>query len=230
MFSIAFPFNFEAERVLWDDFDKLDTAATNGKWASVNDGATGTLALGNVGGLGDWISIPTAAADNDYQYLKSAGAPYLFDATRPCLFQARVSLTEAATTAANIVIGLSSVTSATVVGDDGAGVVNSFSGALFTKVDGGTVWQFATSNGTTQKKNASVVAFTSGTVYTLGFQYNPKDGVTGTVQPFVNGVLYAPHQIAVSGLAVMNAIVGVKAGGANAETLKVDYLFVKQPR
>ena len=41
-----------------DDFVNLNTAATNGLWASVNDGATGSLGLSTALGAGGWINIP----------------------------------------------------------------------------------------------------------------------------------------------------------------------------
>lgn len=228
MFSLSENGDLANEFVLYDEFFKLDTAATNGLWASVNDGATGTLAV--VDRKGGWINVPTAAADNDYQYLTSAGEHFIFDTTSTVLFQAKVRLTEANTDDANIVIGLSDTVTAGIIANDGAGVASSFDGALWYKVDGGTVWQFATSNATAQVKNTSAATFTSGSDYVLGFLYSPMDAVTGKVQPFINGSFLTPHSITISGLEEMHAILGVKAGGSSAETLGIDYVYVRQSK
>jgi len=209
--------------VVDDDFLSLNTAATNGLWASVNDGATGTLALSTSLGAGGWINIPSAGADNDYQLLASASKPFKFASRKPLFFDCSITLTEAATNVANWVVGLSSVTTSGFLANDGAGPPGTYDGAVFFKVDGTMTVQFETSAATSQVTNASVATFTSAATYRLGFHFNPNDGTTGIITPYVNGVAYAPHSIALASLGLMNAIVGVKAGSASAETLSVDY-------
>lgn len=228
MFSISNNGDLANEFVLFDDFFKLDTASTTGGWAVVNDGTTGSNAV--VDRKGGWVNIVTAAsADNDYHYLTSQGEHFLFDATSPIVFQAKVRLTEGNTDDANIVIGLTDTVTAGILVNDGAGVATSFDGALWYKVDGGTSWKFTTSNASAQTTQTPV-AFTSGSDYVLGFVYSPMDGVTGKVTPFCNGVFYTPHTITISGLEEMHAILGVKAGGTSAETLGVDYIYARQDR
>lgn len=239
---------------VFDDFLKLDTAATNGLWLSTNDGATGTLALDNTV-TGGWIKVPSAGADNDYQLLSTQIAhfkvsPWVAATTTAVQvpgtsirYKARFKLTEANATAANFVFGLSSVLTTGFVADNGAGVPASFSGAVIYKVDGGTSILSASSNGATQTKDKVMCAFTSGTTYSVSIQIDHFDDVTArvTFEVFdeVAGVLYQPkglsagigeHKLAVASLAAMYPIFGVKAGSASAETLIVDYVWCSQNR
>lgn len=220
---------------LFTDWFNLDTVA----WTSVDDGTTGTnTANATPGGE---ISVVTAGADNDIHCLKSTAAVFKFAANKPLWFEARFSLTEAATNAANIVFGVSSVVDATILGDNGAGPPANYSGALFFKVDGVMSLQFETSNATVQVTNASLLTFVSGRTYRVGFAFDPADGTTGVVRPYVVDETAGTitnvaagrdlgHKIALASLASMNAIFGCKAGGANAETLKVDYVRVVAAR
>lgn len=234
---------------VFDDFVKLDTAATNGLWLSTNDGATGTLALDTTG-IGTWIKVPSAAADNDYQLLSTQVAPFkvlpVTAATSTAVkvpgtsirYCARFKLTEAATNVANFVFGLSSVLTTGFLAADGAGVPSSFSGAVLYKLDTGTSILAASSNGTTQTKDKVMCAFTSGSTYTISIQIDHADDTTARVTfevlDEVAGVLYQPrglsagvaeHKLAVASLAAMYPVFGVKAGSASAETLLVDYVW-----
>lgn len=217
--------------VVEDDCMNLDTV----KWTAVNDGASGTNTANSV--VGGEVSIVTAAADNDYHFLKETGAGHFKVATgKPIYFVARFSLTEANTDDANFVFGISSVVDSTLLGADGAGPASSYSGALFFKVDGTMTVQFETSNGSTQTTNASVATFTSGVVYQVGFAIDPGDGTTAIVTPWVYNETTAvrsvgtPHKLAIASIAAGSVVWGVKAGGANAETLKVDYVRCAQKR
>lgn len=232
--------------VVFDHFTKLDAAATNGQWLSTNDGATGTLAISSTL-PGGWINIPSAGADNDYQLL-STQQPILKMAAASGAqtgtsinFQARFKLTEAATNAANFVLGLSSVLTAGFLQADGGGVPSNFSGAVIYKKDGGASLLAATSNGTAQTKDATLCAFTSGSTYTVAIDVNVNDSVTCIVRFWVKdetaGVLYQPeqlgkgvgvHQVPFASLAAMYPVIGVKAGSSSAETLSVDYVYAAQ--
>jgi hypothetical protein len=238
---------------VFDDFFKVDAAATNGLWLATK-GTGGALALDTVN-AGTWIKVPSAATDNDYQLLSTPVAPFrvlpFVAATTTAVqlpgtsirYKARFKLTEANVTAANFVFGLSSVLTTGFVADNGAGVPASFSGAVIYKVDGGTSLLAASSNGTTQTTAKTLCAFTSGTTYSVSIQIDHFDDVTArvTFEVFdeVAGVLYQPkslsagigeHKLAVGGLAAMYPIFGVKAGSATAETLIVDYVWATMNR
>lgn len=215
-------------RVEFGFFDDFLTPALGPNWTAANDGATGTNTFNAASG--GTMSIVTAAADNDYHWIITP-TQYRFLAGKPLVAVARLQLTEAATNAANIVFGVSSVTGATATRDNGAGPPTSYSGALFTKVDGGTVWQFGVSVGSAQQNQTNVGAFTSGAWTELALSYEMLNATLGRVTPFLNGVpVGSPVTFAISGAALMSAIVGVKAGSTSAETLIVDYVGVRQTR
>lgn len=241
------PFNLStAVPTVFDHFTNLNTAATTGLWLSTNDGATGTLAISSTL-AGGWINVPSAGADNDYQLL-STQQPILKIAAASgaqtgtsISYQARFKLTEANTSAANFVFGLSSILTTGILAADGGGVPASFSGALIYKKDGGTDILAATSNGSTQTKDKVLAPFTSGSTYTVAVDFNVFDSTTCQVKFWVKdetaGVLYQPetlgkgigvHQVALASLAAMYPVFGVKAGSASAETLSVDYVFASQ--
>lgn len=202
---------------LLDDFLEITTW-----WNAVNDGATGTNTLNAT--HGGTYSIVTAGADNDYHFIVGDAKYITLAANKSLVFEARVKLTEAATNASNIIVGVSSDIASTALGADGAGPPASYSGALFFKVDGGSVWQAETSNGSTQTTATSAAAFTSGANTDLKIQVDPGDDTTAVVSFFVNGTRVAMQNLALASLAAMAPIVGVKAGGASAETLIVDFV------
>lgn len=209
-------------------FEDFVDADAGSRFTSTDDGGTGTNVL--LDGHGGWYSVLTAAADNDY-HLMSSGTEFIkFQANKPVYVEAKLKLTEANTDDANWVFGLTDTLTTGFLGDDGAGPAASYDGAVFFKVDGTMQIQFETSNAGTQVTNASVATFTSGTEYTLALYFNPGNGTTGTVTPYVNGVAGTAHSITLAGLEEMHLVFGVKAGGANAETLSVDYLYVDATR
>ena len=216
--SVAFQF--------FDDFYTYDATATVGDYAAVSDGGT-VVQTDAAGGV---LSVPTGGTDNNETYISSMAEVFVFNTTKKLWFEAKINLTEANTDDANIIVGLSDTVAANSLLDNGAGPMASYDGAVWFKVDGGTVWQFETSNAGTQVTTASAGTFTSATDYRLGFTYDYQDGVTGRVVPYLDGVAGAGHDITISGLQEMHILFGAKAGGGNAETLLVDYVKVVQER
>lgn len=209
-------------------FQDFVEADANSRFTDTNDGGTGTNAL--LDGQGGWLNVVTAAADNDYHLMASGTECIRMQAGKPFFFEAKIKLTEAATDDANFVIGLSDTLTTGLLADNGAGPAASYDGAVFFKVDGGTNLQFETSNAGAQVTNATVSPFVSAAEYTLGISFDPANGTTGNVIPYVNGVAGTTHEISLAGLEEMHLIFGVKAGGANAETLSVDYLYLQATR
>lgn len=209
-------------------FEDFIAADAGSRFTSTDDGGTGTNAL--LDGHGGWYNVVTAAADNDY-HLMSSGAEFIkFQANKPAYVETKLKLTEAATDDSNWVFGFTDTLTTGFLANDGGGPAASYDGAVFFKVDGTMAIQFESSNAGTQVTTASVAPFVSGTEYTLGILFNPGDGTTGTLTPYVNGVAGAAHSITLAGLEEMHLVFGVKSGGANAETLSVDYLFVEATR
>lgn len=215
----------------FDDFHQYDATATVGNWvvtedagADVGDALDATLPCGvlNVGCDGD---------DNDECYVASVVQVTKFQTNKKVYFECRVKLTEANTDDANWCAGLCSVYAANTMVDNGAGMVTTFDGAMFYKVDGTLKIYFITSNGATQGTPLDCGTFTSGTWYTLGFLYDYNDGTTAYVTPYVDGVAKTTQELTISGLdALLYPVFGVKAGGGKEEGLKVDYVRVLTER
>lgn len=216
-----------------DDFFDLNTVATTGKFQVVK-GTGGTIALqATPGGA---VNVPTAASANDYQLLATQKAAFGFVAKKPVHLECGLTLTEANTNQANVVVGLASITTTGFLLTGNGGLPTTWDGAVVYKVGGTSVWQAATSKGTNVNNNANVGAFTSGTFTRVGFEFDPNDGVTGIVTPLLNGqpliVNTKPMSLTVplSGIGALYLIMGVVAGSASAETLQLDYVEVTQTR
>lgn len=212
----------------FDDFEKgYDQTATVGDYAEVHDGTPAT----DIGDASHGVmSLATGATDNNETYISSMHEIYLFETDKYAFFEARVKLTEANTDDANIIVGLSDTVAADSLVDNGAGPMASYDGCVFFKVDGTMTWQFETSNAATQATNTSVGTYASATWYRLGFFYDYNDGVTASVTPYLDGVAGTAKDLTIAGLAEMHILFGAKAGGANAETLLVDYVHLVAER
>ena len=208
-------------------FDDFFTFNDDDNWVdTVSDGGT----IDSTDANGGVLSIATGATDNNESYVSSEHEIFAFQTTKRLFFEARVKLTEAATDDANIIVGLSDTVAEDSLLDNGGGPMASYDGALFFKVDGGTVWQAETSNAATQETDTSAGAFTDGAWHKLGIDYDYNDGVTAIVKFFVDGVLGATLDLVIAGLEEMHILLGGKAGDANAETLLVDYVHVVAER
>ena len=216
------------------DVDSADwvTTLTDTGTASVGDAAGGILAI---------VPSDGTVADNDEAYVESANEVFKFAADKPLLFEAKVQFTEANTDDANVLVGLMDAVAANALVDDGAGPKSSYSGAVFFKVDGSTVWQAETSNSTTQTttelsasnvNNLAKRAVTAGgaAYQTLRIEYMPYSATNAYVSFFVDGVLCAQHDYIFTSATEMQIVFGVKNGGANNETLSVDYVSCTQSR
>ncbi len=213
----------------FDDFFQYDPTATVGKWVAVEDaGATGGDKV--IDGAGGLLSAGCDGDDEDEVYISSIVEFLKFAANKMMFFETSVELTEANTNEANWIIGLSDTVGADSLVDAGAGPMASYDGAVFFKVDGTMKIQFENSNAGTQVTNATLADFVSGTRYKLGFLFDPNDGVTGKITPFVDGVAGTVQDITLAGLEEMHILIGTKAGGTNEEALVVDYVHCVQVR
>lgn len=217
--SINTIFRYEDDFFFFDDADDWVDTVSDGGTIDATDAAGGVLSIASTGN------------DNDESYVSSKTESWIFNTTKKAFFQARIKLTEAATDDSNWIIGLSDTVSANFLQDDGAGPAASYDGAVIFKVDGTMTFQFETSNAGAQVTNADVgIAFASATWYTVAFLYDFGDGTTASITPYINGVAGTAHALTISGMEEMHVVMGVKAGGGNAETLLVDYIHVQQER
>ena len=133
---------------VYDDFDHYVTAdlwttvATDSGTVAVSDGVRGEVALTCSDGT---------VADNDEIYMGTTTEIFKFAANKPLYAECRLKYTEQSTDDANVAFGLKDAVAANSLLDDGGGPAASYSGALFYKVDGGTVWNVENSISTTQK-------------------------------------------------------------------------------
>ena len=212
----------------FDDFNTgWDDTATVGDYVETSDG-TPAVDIGDAShGV---LSIACGGTDNNETYINTMHEIYLFETDNYAFFEARVKLTEANTDDANICIGLSDTVGADTLVDDGAGPAASYDGCLLYKVDGTMSWSFETSNAGTQNTLAVLGTYASATWYRVGFFYDYNDGVTASVTPYLDGVAGTAQDLVIAGLAEMHILMGVKAGGGNAETLLVDYVHLAAER
>jgi len=215
---------------LFDDFLEFHTVAPTGQWnvAVADAGASGTTGMTDA--ANGVVQVYCDGDDNDEAYVSSVAESWKFQTAKRLYFETKIKLTEANTDDANWIIGLSDTVAANSLLDNGGGPMASYDGAVFFKVDGTMKIQFETSNAGTQVTNATLADFASATEYTLGFFYDPNDGTTAKVTPFINGAAGTTHNLTISGLEEMHILFGVKAGGANEEALLVDYVHVTTER
>lgn len=219
-----------------DDFDHYVSADT---WTSVVTDS-GTVAAGDaVGGVVTLTASDGSVADNDEAYMRSTKELFKFAANKPIVVEGRVKFTEANTDDANIAFGLMDAVAANSILDDGGGPAASYAGCVFFKTDGDTVWQCESSNGATQKTTrlSSDISLdkadktAGGSYQTLRIEAIPTGDGLIDFQFYIDGVLVAVHkQRSYSSATEMTVFAGVKNGGANLETLLVDYIRCHQAR
>jgi len=210
-----------------DDFEGFNTGDT---WTSVvADAGTSAAATDAAGGV---LALGTAATDNNEAYVKTTKEVFKIAANKTIEGQVRVQFSEANTDDANVFAGFADAIGANTLVDDGAGMKTSFSGAVFFKVDGGTKWKVLSSISTTQTSNTTDVTAGGSSYQLLTIRIVPISSTEADVTFFVDdqqcrdnttGELIN-HRITYTGATEMQLGWGVKAGGANAETLNIDYV------
>jgi len=228
--TLGAAFNFQ----LFDDFyNKLDT--TNNYIATLTDSGSITVANTN-GGVAPLVPSDGTVADNDEAYLGMSVYPFLVAASKNMVVGGRAQFTEANTSAANIGFGLTSSVAANLLIDDGGGIRASGTSFAIVKVDGGTVWQCVSRNGSTAYTNTSTetaggssyftweinISELLSTACTVTFKVNNqylKDSTTGQV---------IRHKVLYSGLSAVSPFYAIKNGSTTLETLNADNWYVGQ--
>lgn len=201
-------------------------------WTIAGDATVSTVNADTVDGI---LELATAAGTDNHEAYLSKAECWDLASGNELYFEARVRLTEANTDDANIIVGLTDQGGANTLVDNGAGPPASYDGAVFFKVDGTMDWQTETSLTTTQETNtepdgsgtlaaADRTDFASDTWYTLGIAYNGKEGA---VYFYIDDVLISKHETTLP-TGQLTVTFGVKNGGANVETLDIDYYFCRQ--
>lgn len=204
---------------------------------ALNDGTTGTNAFQDA--AGGWYNVVTAAADNDYHALATPNEVFKFAANKPLWFEVIFKVAEAQTGLdAAFWFGLSDTLTTGGLQANDSGPLASYDGALWWKGEGGSTFNFETSNAGTQDTESDVFTFEDDTLTRLGFYFDGA-ATTASIRPFysVNGDIWNLKEgpittIPLSGLEEMHLIAGgIKAGpGGTAETLQLDYVRCAQVR
>ena len=208
------------------------TQATNGLWL-VTKGTGGSIALNSSAPLeGGWISIPTAASNNDYQVLSTQQKVFNLHSGLDMAFEAMIQVTEANTNTSSWYVGFTSTVTTGFLQNSGA-PATSYSGAAIWKATGAMAVRCQTSNGSTQSSSSTLATAVSGTTLIVGATINHNDNTTALVTPYIctvasharTLVAAGPSQnLTIASLASMYFSFGVRTGSGNAETLQVDYV------
>lgn len=192
---------------------EADTGAT----VEVNDAVGGGLVL------------TTGATDNNEAYIWTSVEGWKFAADKPLIARARLQYAEANTDDANVMFGLMDGVAANALQDNGAGPKASYSGAVFFKADGDTVWSVENSIATTQKttqltadNSLTGTAQTAGgsDFVTLEIISDPRSATENEISFKIDGKLVARHTNQTTASATdMSVVFGVKAGSANSEVV-----------
>lgn len=221
---------FAQSRTFWhfEDFFEYVTAdlwtltATDSGTALLSDAHAGVIALTPSDGT---------VADNDEVYLKSTKELFLFADDKPAVFVARVKYAEANTDDANVCFGFMNAVAANSILDDGGGPAASYSGAVFYKVDGGTVWNVESSNAGTQTTTATAHTAGGADWHEFKIEVNPISSTKAEVIFYFDNVQCLDannrpikHELTLTSLTEMQVFFGMKNGAAtNVETLNIDF-------
>ena len=237
---VSIPENVRLMELTHGVADDFHNYATGGQWTSVLTDS-GTAAVGDAA-VGVITLSPSdgTVADNDEAYVKTTNEIFKFASGKPIQAEGLVQFTEAATNAANVIFGALDAIAANTLADNGAGPPSSYSGACFFKVDGDTLWQCESSNGSTQKTTrlSSDISLdgqdktAGGSAYQkLRIDCIPTGDGLIDFQFYINDKLVAVHkQRSYSSATEMNFGFGVKNGTAAQQTLLVDRARCHQVR
>lgn len=214
--------------------DHFTEYASGGKFTSIVTDS-GTVAVGDAAN-GVVVLTPSdgTVADNDEAYIKTTNEVFLIAANKPCRQKAKLKFTEANTDDANVFVGFMSAIAANSLLDNGGGPPASYTGAVFFKEDGQTLWSVEYSIAGTQN-TAQLTAVNSldklaktagGTAYQmLEILIEPKTATLCDVYFFIDNVLvYKMTDQVYTSATEMNWGAGVKNGAGNLETLSIDLM------
>lgn len=190
-------------------------------FVSVADGVKGIIAL---------AASDATEGDNDEIYLVSNKELFKFLDNKPIVCEIFSQFTEANTDDANVMFGLMDGVAADSLADDGAGPKSSYSGCVFYKVDGGTVWVCESSLSTTQITNTTKTTAGGSSFQRLRIEVQPVSSTEAVITFFIDGAqardtstnLPISHRLTYTSATEMQLVAAVKNGSTNVETLNID--------
>ncbi|HYE19099.1 MAG TPA: hypothetical protein VEA69_11680 [Tepidisphaeraceae bacterium] len=177
------------------------------------------------------VTMLTGTTDNNEVMVRSTNEVALFQADYGFVYESRVQFTEAATSAANVAVGLANAAGANLLSDDGGGDNINSSGVLIFKVDGETTWRCACENNGTVKETASVQTAGGSSYQTLRIVGKAVDATNMEFTYFLDGLPLTDsnnrpikHTLAYASATEMRVVAGyLKCGSTTEETLNLDY-------
>lgn len=193
---------------------------------------SGAVAVLTTGGGG--ISITPSdgtVTNNDEAYVGMTSKSILFANLKPVWGDWLIQYTEGNTDDANVIVGFSSSSAANALLDDGGGPPASYTGLVFFKVDGDTLWQVEASVGGTQttKRLTSDISLrrkdeTAGgsTAQRLSIGFVPRSSTQADVFFYIDDELVCTFLWTYTSAAAVGTITGLKNGAdTTVETLNV---------
>lgn len=226
-----------------DDFFDFNTGD---RWTSIISNSGSASVVDAAGGLLRLVTSDATAADNDETYVHTTNEVFLFGDDKPGEAIARLKWTEANVDDANVIWGAWDGVTADDLQDNGGGPPASYSGAVFFKLDGETQWRFETSLAGTQTTTLLAATAPNGAsdFHALKITWRLRSSTIVEIVPWIdenggqdfrvalddaNGKP-VKHTITLGTPTEMALAAGVKAGGANSETLDIDYMGAYQLR
>jgi hypothetical protein len=213
-----------------DDFNQPASATASDvqTYTSVNDGATGANAFQDVA-IGAF-NVVTAAADNDYQSLRTISKNYVFATTKRLWLDIRFRVSEATTLESTWWMGFIDTLTTGGFQANTSGPLASYTGAIVYKTPETALTVNAQVSAVAVQSTASAIATSVSNTYSRVQIY--WDGVSQITAHYFNGTSWASQSFPfTAGTTAMYLLWGIKAGPtAAAETLQVDYVRTCQDR
>lgn len=210
---------------VYDDFEGF-TLST--QWTTVGSGGTTTAAVDAANGV---ITLSSTATTDNACWGIRTKEMFLFNAVQPIVYEIRVKPTEHNTDDANFGFGFANALSGTVpLADNGGAAPSSGSFAYVYKVDGGTVWQFASCINSTTSNDTDIGAVVSAAWVHFRIEWFPVSATTGITRVFMDGVLvFTSAAITITSATEMAAFAIVKGGSATGTpNIEIDRCVCRQ--
>lgn len=130
-----------------------------------------------------------STTDNDAAVLATTHELFLFAAGKDMYAEARVNFDKPGTLNGGFAFGWADAMAATLVADDGGGIVIANEGALLTTIEGDNVWSLTTEMDGTQTSTASTTVASDGTWQTISLEVLWRNSTTFHVRGFVDGAI-----------------------------------------
>jgi len=208
--------------------DNFITYTTGDTWTTTTENSGTCAVTGDA--VGGSVTLTTGGTDNNGLTMATTDETFLFAADKPIHFKAVMLLTEAATSVANLFVGLASGgNSVDVMQDTGAGPQASYSGLGFFKAET-LIWQAESSLAGTQDTDTNIGAFVSAQEYELECYWLPVSATSGVAYFYRDGSLVHTSTFTYTSATEMNFVCHAKCGTSSAQTMIVKYAYCKQLR